>query len=353
TAPERPAADSLSAAWLEPGPYTVGQVELTFVDESRRTAANGEAPGAPSRTLPSTLWYPRDYDGDSLPLIVHSHGILSSRTEMPYLMEALASRGYVVVATDYPLTSGGTPGGANAADVVNQPGDVSFLIDSVLALDGADKPFNGPIDGSRIGLSGYSLGGLTTLLSTYHAELRDPRVSAAVAIAGPSAVFAPLFFETTAVPFLAVAGTADALIEYERNAADLTARADNLALVGIEAGSHLGFADIAEPAFRFMETPDSLGCSAVLAALGENPNALFDELGTAAIGVDRGRDLPGICEDVLQPALHPGRQQMITQVAIVSFFESVFSPDGEQRELAAATLTEALAADFAEARVRR
>lgn len=353
TGPERPAANSLSTAWLEPGAYIVDQVDITFVDNSRPTATNGEAPGAPSRTLPSTLWYPRDYDGDSLPLIVHSHGFLSSRTEMPYLMEALASRGYVIVAPDFPLTAGATPGGANAEDVINQPGDVSFLVDSVLALEGAEKPFNGRIDGARIGLSGYSLGGLTVFLTTYHAELRDPRVSAAVAIAGPSAVFSPQFFVTTAAPFLAVAGTADALIEYTRNASDLPARADNLTLVSIEGGSHVGFAGIAEPTFRFMGTPDSLGCSEVLEALGENPNALFDELGTVAIGVDPGRDLPGICADALQPALHPGRQHMITTVAAVSFFAAAFSLDGEQRELAATTLTGGLEADFAEARVRR
>lgn len=349
TGPQRPDRDSMSADWLQPGPYRVGTADRVFVDNSRPTASNRGEPGSDSRTLTTTLWYPLDFSGD-LPLIVHSHGILSTRTEMPYLTELLASHGYLVVAADYPLTSASAPGGANANDVVNQPGDISFLIDSLLALDGADKPFDGSIDTSRIGLSGYSLGGLTTYLASYHADLRDPRVDAAVAIAGPSAPFAPQFFTTTSIPTLAVAGTADALIEHRRNAADIPARAPSADLVSIDGGSHLGFVGVAEPTFRFMDNPDSIGCSAVLAALGEDPNAVFYELGDPSIGVDMNRDLPGICDqDTLDPALHPGRQQMITQVAVLSFFESVFSSDAERRAQAQEVLEQHLAQDFAEA----
>jgi len=349
TGPQRPAGNSVSADWLEAGPYRVGTVDTVFVDESRSTAENRGAPGSPQRTLNSTLWYPQDFEGD-LPLIIHSHGILSSRTEMPYLMELLASHGYLVLAADYPLTSGSAPGGANALDVVNQPADISFLIDSVLALDGADKPFSGDIDPSRIGLSGYSLGGLTTYLASYHPRLRDPRVAAAVAIAGPSAPFNAEFFATASIPTLAVAGTADALIEFRRNAADVPTRAVTADLVGIEGGSHLGFVGVAEPTFRFMDNPDTIGCSAVLAALGEDPNAVFAELGDVSDGVDMSRDLPGICDqETLDPALHPGRQHMITQVAVLSFFESVFSPDSGRRNQAQEVLTRHLAEDFAEA----
>jgi len=353
TGPERPASDSLSAQWLESGPYRVGLAEFAFVDSSRITEANREAPQQDQRRLPTTLWYPRNFDGDRLALIIHSHGILSSATEMSYLMEALASRGYVVAAPTFPLTSSASPSGANASDVINQPADVSFLIDSIMNLDAADKPFSGAIDVDRIGLSGYSLGGLTTYLATYHVQLRDPRIDAAVAIAGPSAVFAPRFFDTAALPFLAVAGTADALIEYERNAENLLDRGENMTLVSIEGGSHLGFVGAAEPIFRFMDNPDSIGCSAVLAALGEDTNALFAALYNPATGVDRSRDVPGICADPVEAAIHPGRQQMINQVAIVSFFESEFSPDAQRRQQARQTLQESIAEDFEEVRLQQ
>lgn len=351
TGPKRPDADSASAAWLQAGPYRVAQTDITFVDASRPTAENRGEPGHPDRTLVTTIWYPEQYQGD-MPLIIHSHGILSSRLEMPYLMEALASHGYVVAAADYPLTNGATPGGANANDVINQPADISFLIDSILGLSDAEKPFAGNIDTARIGLSGYSLGGLTTYLATFHPQLRDPRVRAAVAIAGPSAPFSSLFFASSDAPVLAIAGTADALIEYRRNAADLPERADDVTVVGITGGSHLGFVGAADPTFRFMHNPDSLGCSAVMAALGENPNEAFEILGTPDQGVDMSRDLPDICGDEnYAEAVHPGEQHMITQVAALSFFESVFDPDPATRQEAHDVLTRELDRDFSQASV--
>lgn len=347
TGPSRPDSDSSSAEWLQAGPHRVASADFTFVDTSRPTDENRGFPGKAERTFPTTIWYPQSLDGE-LPLIIHSHGIVSSGAEMPYMAEALASHGYIVAAADYPLTSGSTPGGANGDDVVNQPADVSFLIDSVLNLSGDDKPFAGEVDDSRIGLSGYSLGGLTTYLATYHPRWRDPRIAAAVAIAGPSAIFSAPFFSTTDVPVLAIAGTADALIEYERNAADLDTRAPGVSVVTIAGGSHLGFIGVSDPAFRFMENPDSLGCGAVMAVLGDDPNAAFRTMGTIAEGIDPNRNLPGICDYGYGETTHPGRQQMITQLATLSFFESVFSSDSTRRDAARRQLTEALASDFEE-----
>ena len=347
TGPQRPDSDSSSAQWLQSGPHRVGSAQFTFVDSSRPTNENRGVPGKPERTFPTTIWYPQDLDGE-LPLIIHSHGIVSNGAEMPYVAEALASHGYVVAAADYPLTSGATEGGANGDDVVNQPADVSFLIDSVLGLSPEEKPFSGQIDDGRIGLSGYSLGGLTTYLTTYHPRWRDPRIAAAVAIAGPSAIFSEPFFATTEIPVLAIAGTSDALIEYDRNAADLNTRAPNVSVVTIEGGSHLGFVGVSDPTFRFMDNPDTLGCGAVMAVLGDDPNAVFRTMGTVAEGIDPNRNLPGICDYGYGETTHPGRQQMITQLATLSFFESVFSPDRSRRDEARAQLTQSLAADFEE-----
>lgn len=348
TGPQQPGPDSGSAQWLQAGPYAVSSREFVFVDNSRPTSENRGVPAKPERTFVTTLWYPEQAAGD-LPLVIHSHGIVSSRTELPYLAEALASRGYVVAAADYPLTSGATEGGANGADVVNQPADVSFLIDSVLKLEGENKPFTGNIDPSRIGLSGYSLGGLTTYLSTYHPRWRDPRIAAAVAIAGPSAGFSPGFFASTDVPVLAIAGTSDALIEYQGNAADITARADNISLLTIDGGSHLGFVGIAEPMFRFSDNPDTLGCGTVMAVLDTDPNAIFAQFGSTTEGIDTSNTLPGICDYGYAETTHPGRQQMITQVGAVSFFESVFNADPALRSAALEQLQRDLAADFEEA----
>ena len=348
TGPQRPGRSSSSASWLQAGPYRVSSAEFTFVDASRATSENRGVPGKPDRTFPTTVWYPEAYD-QAMPLIIHSHGIVSYRSEVPYVMEALASRGYIVAAADYPLTSRTTPGGANGNDVVNQPADVAFLIDSLLALEDSARPFAGSIDETRIGLSGYSLGGLTTYLATYLPQWRDERIAAAVAIAGPSAAFTPAFFGSTSIPFLAISGTADALIEHRRNAADISSRNPNASLVTIDGGSHLGFVGLSEPTFRFMDNPDTIGCQAVMAVLGENPNDVFVTMSAGSPVIDMNRDVPGICDYGYGETTHPGRQQMITQLAVTSFFESVFSQDNERRESARQQLNTALARDFEEA----
>lgn len=348
TGPEQPASNSSSAPWLQPGPYEVGTAEFTFVDASRPTSENRGVPGKPERSFPTTVWYPEEVNAE-LPLIIHSHGIVSNRMEVPYLMEALASRGYIVAAADYPLTSGNTEGGANGSDVVNQPADISFLIDSIISLAGEDKPFMAAVDESRIGLSGYSLGGLTTYLATYHPQWRDPRVAAAVSLAGPTAPFLSGFFQSTDISFLAISGTADALIEHRRNAADIPQRARNASLLTIEGGSHLGFAGVSDPAFRFMNNPDTLGCQAVMAVLDADPNEVFEQMSASSPLIDMNRDMPGICDYGYPQAAHPGRQQMITQIAVASFFESVFNPDRTAREAARNQLQQALAQDFEEA----
>lgn len=351
TSPARPPAASNSARYLASGPFPVASADFLFVDESRPTNANRGVPGKSQRSFPTTIWYPDEIDG-AHPLIVHSHGIVSSRSELAYLMEHMASYGYVMVATDYPLTSGATEGGANANDVINQPADISFLIDSVLGLSEDEQPFDGSVDQSRIGLTGYSLGGLTTLLTTYHPELREPRVAAGVAIAGPAAAFTEPFYATTAVPFLMISGTADSLIETQVHAVMVPERNPGSSLLTIEGGTHLGFVGAAEPAFRFMQNPDSLGCAAVLSVLDEDPNEVFGILGSPEQGIDMPADTPPVCAFDLRDASHPGRQQMITQVAVLAFFEAAFSTDSARRSEAATVLSESLAQDFSEATVR-
>lgn len=348
TSPERPAEGAASRAWLDSRDYLVGQTDVIFVDESRPTNENRGVPGKPERTFPLTVWYPRDVEG-RLPLIVHSHGILSSRTELEYAAAHLAGLGYIVAAPDYPLTSGSTEGGANALDVVNQPADISFLIDSLLAWPQGERPFAAEPDPDRIGLSGYSLGGLTSYLTTYHPRWRDPRIRATAAIAGPSTGFTTRFFGNSEAQLLSIAGTADALIEYAGNGATMLERAPGSSLLVIDGGSHLGFAGIADPAFRFMDNPDGIACTAVLGVLDDQSSVDYSLFGETDDGVDTALDSPEICGDMPPPeAIHPGRQIMITLIALSSFFESVFAEDPMRRQQAWEQLSVHLSADFAE-----
>ena len=62
TGPEKPNPESASTAWLEPGAYQVGRAELVFVDDNRPTGENRGLPAKPQRTLPTTVWFPRELE---------------------------------------------------------------------------------------------------------------------------------------------------------------------------------------------------------------------------------------------------------------------------------------------------
>jgi dienelactone hydrolase len=353
-APEPPPAGSESARRLAPGPLPIASRDHTFVDTSRPTAANGDFPGAPARTLEATLWYPASGANGAHPLLVYSHGFMSMRSENVPLAELLASHGYVVVSLDFPLTNRGAPGGPNVADAVNQPGDVRFIIDQILGWGESERPFPGTIDPARIGALGLSLGGLTTELVTYHPRLRDPRVRAAVSIAGPAAFFDERFFANADVPFLMIAGTADAMIEYQANAAPIPKKVARGSLLAIANGSHAGFAGFADMfPLRLFGNPDSLGCRALLGNLEardtENPFAGLGGVEDGIVFVDPEASLP--CRNgAPAEALAAGRQLMITRLAALAFFESQFAGDAAERASQLSYLSETLARDFPEAR---
>ena len=320
TAPQTPPAKSASFKWLQPGPYPVDSSDYEWADTSRPTQKNREFPGAEQRSLPATIWYPAQFDGP-YPLIVYSHGFGSSRGETEYLLRQLASYGYVVVAADFPLTSGSAPGGPNINDVSQQPADVSFLIDTVLALAGNEKPYSGEIDADRIGIMGLSLGGFSTSLTAYHPRLREPRVKAAISIAGPSANLTEKFYTQNELelPFLMIAGTADRLIDFASNAAVIPQRVPDGGLLSIDEGNHIGFVGMADPIFRFFFNADSVACLFVEANIDASEGRANEDLFSSAEGIVFDASAPVLCQSSVQNAIHPGRQHMITQLGALSF----------------------------------
>jgi len=331
TAPGALPEGSESAARFAHGPHPVGSVELEWVDASRPTAANGDYPGSPERSFRVAIWYPAGVPGEH-PLAVYSHGFVSSRHGGTYLAEHLASHGYVFVSADYPLTCIGAPGGPNARDVVHQPADVSFLIDQTMALEGAERPFDGEIDAERIGALGLSLGGVTTTLVAFHPEWRDPRVAAAISIAGVGDVFGPRFFDHAAIPFLMISGTADAIVDYELNALPIPDRTHDGALVSIAGGTHVGFDQVAAGVMRLLGNPDTVGCwlgGADPRASPENPfSGLF---GTPEQGLLEVAEYPLPCVKTFGRTMAAGRQQMLTSLVVRAFFESHFARDPGER----------------------
>jgi predicted dienelactone hydrolase len=348
TAPAALPEGSESAARLGPGPYSVGTVEVEWVDPSRPTVPNGAYPGSPVRSFRVTLWYPEDAPGKH-PLAVYSHGFVSSRHGGDYLAEHLASYGYVVVSADYPLTHAGAPGGPIARDVVHQPADVSFLIDEVLALEAPARPFTGEVDAGRIGVFGLSLGGATTTLVAFHPEWRDPRVSAAISMAGPGDVFGPLFFEHADVPFLMIAGTSDAIVDYELNARPIPDRTTEGGLVSLTGGTHVGFDQIAAGIMRLFGSPDAVACRLG----GSDPEAAMDNpfsglFGTAEQGLLEVSAYPMPCRRTFDRTLSAGRQQMLTTLAVRAFFESHFATESTERADHARYLVRTMPAELSE-----
>ena len=180
----------------------VAQLSLPLVDTSRRA-------GSGPRVLTTSVWYPAA-PGGPFPLVVFAHGY--NVTPAPYagLLQSWARAGYVVAAPTFPLTNPGAPGGPNEDDVVNQPADVRFVIDRLLAADAQPGPLAGLINPQKIGVAGHSDGGITAAAVAYNTCCRDPRISAAIVMAGAEiGVPGGSYFPPGSAPMLAVQGDAD------------------------------------------------------------------------------------------------------------------------------------------------
>lgn len=320
--PEDFPAGSESAARLAPGPWSVASFDETFVDRDRPTQAHGDYAGDDQRSLNGGVWYPFEAEAGPRPLLVFSHGFTSSRGNGVYLAEHLASHGFVVVAVDYPLTSMRAPGGALVEDVINQPGDVSFLIDTLLGYSAVSgHALSGKIDADRLGAVGISLGGLTSTLVGFHPQWRDPRIRAVLSIAGPTNFFTAKFFATADLPFMMFAGDLDALVPYASNAAPMLGKKPGTQLATIRGGSHTGFSG-GTALLRAMNNTDALGCWSVGRYIKPNDVSQWQGLfGPEALGIDYSAANELCTVDPLPKTMNVLRQQMIARVVITAFFE--------------------------------
>lgn len=357
---------------LQPGPYAVGKQDFRLVDSTRTTAARPGIPEVAERVLETTVWYPaqnRSFEwlrteprplarqACSAPLVVYSHGFMSFRGNGAYLARYLASHGYIVAAADFPLTRFGAVGGPQFTDVINQPGDVSFLIDSLVAWNNtAENRFAGCIDRERIAAVGLSLGGMTTMLLAFHPDYRDPRIQAVVSIAGPTAIFGKDFFSTTSISVMMIAGDIDAMVDYGKNAEQFKTWVPDATLVTLYGGSHTGFAGIAARLFRWLDNPDIVGCWALSGTLGSTLDVPDDFISKL-----RGQENENLNDLELIPcrnpelptALRPQHQQTLTKHAVFSFLQSQFHPADEIRDKYTRILERSLAADNPEIGVSR
>jgi predicted dienelactone hydrolase len=336
---DRPSG-ALSQQNYRRGPHEVSHQSIDWVDTSRATLANRDFKGSGSRDLKGRIWFPTDNQGAPYPLLVYSHGYMSNYKEGEYILEFLASHGYVAVSVDFPLSNGSSPGGAVISDIDNQAGDVAFLIGQMLAR--SKQPENllyGRVDAERIAALGLSLGGLTTELAAFSPQLKDSRIRAAVSMAGPSQFFTPEFFAGSTIPFMYIGGTGDAIVPYPENAEPIPKKYKNSILVTLNAGSHVGFAGVATTIFRWFENPDKFGCMAVMRALksaqeASNSGKPLPNLGEliGGPGIDASAAAAPCRNSEYARSMRPARQHALATLAIYSFLESQFSASEVTRQ---------------------
>jgi predicted dienelactone hydrolase len=217
----RSAASILQDA-TQRGPYGVGVTTINLDDTSRPTAANHDFPASNDRKITLEVWYPtapaagdedRDVDLDAghapYPLIILSHGLSATRRLYSGYGRHLASHGYVIAAPDYPLSNLASPGGPRLTAVLEQPKDLSFVIDKMLEFNGAGgNRFKGAIDPDRIGATGHSLGAMTTFMGVYGPD-RDERIKAALPFETPGCFFPESYVGDASVPILFTSGSDD------------------------------------------------------------------------------------------------------------------------------------------------
>jgi predicted dienelactone hydrolase len=215
-------------------------------------------------------------DPQRLPLLLLSHGSGGDGTNLAWLAEAFATRGWIVAAVDHPGDRFGDVSNDGRFAAWRRPRDLSVVLTRLLV-----SPQFGPrIDPQRIAAAGHSSGGFTALLlagARFDARAMlsycrgsrkgpdctlidgvDPKAIRDFAAAGRSyrdrrvrmvAAMAPAMAQALsaaslrqiAVPVMVVAGVDDELVPFVRNAARVARLIPRARLISIPAAGHFVF----------------------------------------------------------------------------------------------------------------
>lgn len=334
--------DPLWMQWLEPGPYGHQRETRTWVDTSRAVMLAGSEDPM-DRTLQVTIWSPETPPGPG-PLVIWAHGMGSEREDSTATARLLASRGFVVAAPDFPKTTRRGGRAPDVMDVVEQPVDVLFLLDQILAANTneSDSLF-GLVDPSRIGAGGISLGAMTVLLASWHAPWRDERLRSIVALTPPACFLPRPVIEGDGPATVIVLGDADAIVDYPTSEAALLESPDaGATYLRFHGGTHTAFADRVGNLLDGLDHIDVIGCNSVendlpLDALGQ----LSESLGGLSSEEMAAACLSPCTNDALSlPTMPPSRQVRLTRALVVGSFEATLGARDVSLESVADALLE-------------
>jgi predicted dienelactone hydrolase len=288
TLPHGRITDPVLAPLAERGPFTVAQYDSDWLDAKRQ------------RHVPVHIYAP-DSPSSTMPVIILSHGLGSSRTGYRYLGEHWASHGYISVHPEHL----GTEHASDRRNRIDFPADLSFVIDQLESDDALPPPLRGHIDRSRIGVAGHSfgaygalaMGGLRVLFPDHTViNFRDSRVRAAIPIS-MSENFQPASYTEIAIPMLHITGTRDWDLLYgtwarKRRVPFNSIRRDDQYLVVVRGANHSTFSE--EESSETQRAHDAVRIASLLfwnAYLRDDKTALAElhdgEMASALAGVAR------------------------------------------------------------------
>jgi predicted dienelactone hydrolase len=282
----------------------------SFVDQSRTIKATMGFTGSPDRRIDVQVWHPPG-QGGPWPLVVLSHGTFGRADNAMHIVRELVRHGYMVAAPDYPLSSSNAWTRirfADISDVGNQVKDVSFIITSLLA----DAELGPRIDRDKIGIAGHSLGAVTSYFTAFGRQTRDPRVKAVAMTGGADPV------QTAIENDMGLWGTGHSAVRLP--VLFLTAEKDIFARTTGRHGA--AFARLEGPKYEIVVKGGAhswFGDRTDRPADNKNPDCLFFERNMPQMV------MPG-CEERV-PLIGPEKQQRITRLAIVNFFDGWLKGD--------------------------
>ena len=306
--------------------FGIGLRQESWTDSTRGIKKTMGFEGSDTRRLDVMVWYPTATPNDAIttdaplakggpwPLVIYSHGTNGRPDNALHIVKDLVRRGYVVAAPNYPLSSSTAfthITATDTSDVINQVKDIPFVIDHLLAdhfLAPAIKP-------QAIGITGHSLGGVTSYFAIYGAGLRDPRVKAAALIAPGDPV------QTALANGMGMWGTQHAAVSVP--VMFLTAEKDVFART--TGRPYAAFARVEGPKYHVMVKRGAHvwfhdGYDAAPAD-HKNPDCLWFEKYIP------GMVMPG-CEERV-PLIGAARQQELSRAALHDFFDGYLKQDAK------------------------